>query len=224
MIRKGLDRFKSLPEKIKANLRYILYTTVALLLVLLSFCTVKYGHPFIAASALLRIDEKIPESADAIVVLGGGRNYRIDKALELYRSGISSVLALTGDVIHLPGYEFSWPGILKKYSISKGVPERSVVCLEGCKSTRDDARITLNWCRKKSIKSIIVVTSEIHSLRSSMVFDRMASDTNTLINIYFVHAEDGEYSINNWWQNERGLIDTVNEWLKLLWYFLKGWI
>jgi uncharacterized SAM-binding protein YcdF (DUF218 family) len=64
------------------------------------------GYLFLAVCAIILaawlwpekflIVEQQPEKADVIVLLGGGRDYRLPRALELYREGLAPVIVISG--------------------------------------------------------------------------------------------------------------------------------
>jgi SanA protein len=85
---------------------------------------------------------------------------RCDKAIELYKAGKVDQLLMTGDGRASSNNE---PVTMRKYAISKGVPEKAVVCDPLGMRTYDSV------CRTRFIygqKSIIVVTHSYHVPRT----------------------------------------------------------
>jgi len=109
-----------------------------------------------------------PAHADAVIVLSGGLNGRLDPAIALVRRGIAPVLAVSG--------AFLDPRWKKAHRLCDGAygPTRfRVLCFEPAPySTRGEARTVARLARQHGWSRIVVVTSTYHLTRARMLFRR----------------------------------------------------
>ena len=112
-------------------------------------------------------NERPPAHADAVVVLSGGRDSRLDPALKLMERGIAPVLAISS-VARDP----KW---VTAHRLCDGVDKVSfkVVCFEARPySTRGEAETVSRLARQDGWKRIVVVSSTYHVFRAHMLFSR----------------------------------------------------
>lgn len=109
-----------------------------------------------------------PAHADAVVVLSGGENGRLDPALALVQRGIAPVLAISS--------AFRDPRWTKAHRLCRGQdgPTRfRVLCFEANPySTRGEAETFSRLARRYGWNRIVVVTSSYHVTRARMLFRR----------------------------------------------------
>lgn len=126
---------------------------------------------------------------DAIIPLGGGRNKdgsltpmsceRLDKAVELYKSGAAALIFALGGVksTYRPNaIEFEETGghLRQRYLSEKEVPEEAIITLTtGCQDTIGEALAVRDCVEKTDLKRFLVVTSELHLPRSLFIFRRI---------------------------------------------------
>lgn len=111
--------------------------------------------------------EDAPARADAVVVLSGGLNGRLDPALALMRRRVASTLVVSGAF-----HDAKWP---KARRLCRGAYEVGyrVECIEPAPfSTRGEARAIARLARRRAWRTIVVVTSEFHVTRSKVLIDR----------------------------------------------------
>jgi uncharacterized SAM-binding protein YcdF (DUF218 family) len=108
-----------------------------------------------------------PAHADAVVVLAGGLNRRLDPALKLVRGGLAPVLAISSP------NRGKWP---KARSLCAGrtkVAHVSVLCFQPSPySTQGEARAVARLARAHGWSRVVVVTSTFHVTRARMLFRR----------------------------------------------------
>ena len=140
-------------------IRRLLIVLAALVAVWLVGCAVLFVWPSAASS---------PKSADAIVVLSGGRNSRLDPALLLVRRGVAPIL-----VISSPTQDRRWKAAKRLCDARRapGVPR--ILCFEAHPySTRGEARAIAAMARARGWTHVVVVTSTYHVTRARMLVRR----------------------------------------------------
>ena len=106
-----------------------------------------------------------PAHADAVVVLSGGRNSRLDPALKLMERGIAPVLAISS-----PFHDAGW---LKAQRLCQGHQRFKVICFAAVPySTRGEAETVGRLAKHDGWTRIVVVTSSYHVTRAHMLFRR----------------------------------------------------
>jgi uncharacterized SAM-binding protein YcdF (DUF218 family) len=119
----------------------------------------------VAASVLFLLPHgTTPRTADAIVVLAGDREQRVDKALELMRSGVSRTLVVSG-----------WPdpAYARAAPYCSGESAYRVICfMPSPFSTRGEAREIARLARANGWHSVAVVTSDYHVFRAGLIVRR----------------------------------------------------
>lgn len=104
---------------------------------------------------------------DALVVLGGGYDERVEQALELYRAGAAPKIIISGK---------GDAGSHKRFLTENGVPPGAIQTESDSTSTRENAQFTIPLLRAGGAKRVIIVTSWYHSRRSLKCFRHYASD------------------------------------------------
>ena len=108
-----------------------------------------------------------PGHADAVVVLSGGRNSRLDPALKLIREGVAPVLAISG-----ARQDPRWQKARLLCDEGHTAAAR-VICFEPTPfSTRGEARSIARLARQHGWNKVIVVTSTFHVTRARLLVRR----------------------------------------------------
>lgn len=115
--------------------------------------------------------------ADAAVVLGNYVNNdgtpgpvvkaRLDRALELYRSGLVHTIIVSGAV--WTG-NYNEPAGMRRYLIEQGVPAKNIIEDPRGVNTYHTAINTLATMRERNIRSVTIVTDFYHILRTRLAF------------------------------------------------------
>jgi uncharacterized SAM-binding protein YcdF (DUF218 family) len=108
-----------------------------------------------------------PARADAVVVLSGDRNVRLDRGIALVRRGVAPVLVISG-----AGGD---PGWLKARRLCRlgRVATAKVICFEPVPfSTRGEARAIGRLAREHGWNRFVIVTSTFHITRARMLVGR----------------------------------------------------
>jgi uncharacterized SAM-binding protein YcdF (DUF218 family) len=106
-----------------------------------------------------------PAHADAVVVLSGGRNSRLDPALKLVERGVAPVLAISS-----PFHDAKWE---KAHRLCRAHERFRVICFAAVPySTRGEAETVSRLAKHNGWSRIVVVTSAYHVTRARMLFRR----------------------------------------------------
>lgn len=184
------------------------------------------------------IKETPLEKADAIFVLGGNISDRPVLAAKLFHDGY-------GDVIVPLGANFDFvqealigcnpdcdeencnpckPDALLMQEILEdklNVPFEAIVPLPKGTSTKEESDAILQFSLDNHYKTIIVVSDLFHLRRISNVFIDQFEEQG--IQVILRGSKSSSYNESAWWQYEQGLIMVNNEYIKLLYYWLKGY-
>lgn len=111
---------------------------------------------------------KAPAHADAVVVLAGAKDLRLDPALKLVRRGVAPILAISS--------AFKDPKWTKAQRLCKGEDGRQrfkVICFTAVPySTRGEAETVARLAKHEGWNLVVVVTSTYHVTRARMLFRR----------------------------------------------------
>jgi uncharacterized SAM-binding protein YcdF (DUF218 family) len=122
-------------------------------------CAVFFVWPSAASS---------PRRADAVVVLSGGRDSRLDPALALMRTRVAPVL-----VISSPAQDPKWRSARRLCSAPAHAYAFRVVCFEASPySTVGEARAIARLAASHHWRHVAVVTSTFHVTRAQMLIKR----------------------------------------------------
>jgi uncharacterized SAM-binding protein YcdF (DUF218 family) len=113
----------------------------------------------------------VPSKADAIVVLSGGLNGRLDPALELARRRVAPVLAISSAFVGDP-----WKKARRLCRGQEGPTRFRVLCFSATPySTQGEARAIARLAKEHGWHRVVVVTSKYHVTRARMLIERCYS-------------------------------------------------
>jgi len=196
-------------EKDKKPLGVLKWFVVIPILLLLALIL---GLVFIrAVGAILIVADPLKE-ADAAVALTGDQGDRITAAVDLYKSGYVDLLYIT----------FTDPGtreMLINTAVSQGFPLQNIFVTEmQVSNTVDEALAVKQLALSKNVNSIIVITDPYHTLRTRVIFRGELRGSGISIQVRPVAGH--WYRSNTWYKSHEGLRLTVEEYLKILLYYL----
>jgi uncharacterized SAM-binding protein YcdF (DUF218 family) len=166
-----------------------------------------------------------PASADAIFLLNGGLRVRPQRAAELYRDGYAPKVVITRAAPEvLIGHEQfrSVTDIALEVLREEGVADSSLILLPapgGARSTEDEARALEAYLRDRPVRRLLVVTSDYHTRRTRWTLRRELDRPS--LDLRMVPARE-EFSGDEWWRTEEGLILNFEEYIKLAHTWLRG--
>lgn len=208
---------------------------LGLALLALLFCSLLpafyfFRTPLLTALARAWIVDDPPTRADAIVVLGGGLEYRPFAAARLYTNGFAPKILIAQPELPptaqmgLTVPEFQ---IAREVLLQLGVPESAIEMIgTNVTSTRDEAFAVREWAEQNHARSIIIPTDDFHTCRARWIFrktlqappHRQSAVSNPHApgpcEIRLVAIEPLRYQSTNWWKHEEGVIALQNEVIK----------
>lgn len=186
----------------------------------LSFSIILYSSHTLWLSffgAFLVINDNL-EKSDVIIVLGTHpKGARVDWAGKLYQRRLADKIILCGYQV---GWKTSTGNIMKNQALHLGIPEDAIFVDQGNYNTGtwDNAFSALKIVRENNFKTAIVVTSNYHTRRARLTFNKVFKDTD--VKILISPCPGGSFAPGEWWKN-RGFIESVFlEYVKLVYYML----
>jgi uncharacterized SAM-binding protein YcdF (DUF218 family) len=169
------------------------------------------------------IRQDAPEKADLMVVLSGSAFDRGNEGARLYKEGYAKHIVCPGgnleELFLILGDTLYESDLCKRNIIRNGVADSLVTAIHYGTSTREEADTILSYCKEHQIKKIIVVTTLFHTRRAGNVYKKRFAAQGITVLMRGAHASG--YDENHWWQNEYGLINLNNEYMKTLYYLIK---
>ena len=179
-----------------------------------------FRAPLLVGLAKAWIVDDPPTHADIIVVLGGGMETRPFEAARLYREGYAPKILLVkpgfGPTAKL-GLTASEAEIARKILLNQGVPEADIAFTDDdLTNTYQESIAIRDWAQRNQIKNIIIVTDVFHTRRVRWLFRKQCRATGIQVLVRAVPVR--EYTIEDWWRHEQGIVAFQNEVLKHVYY------
>lgn len=191
------------------------------------------------------------ESAEAIVVLGGGTESdlpprqavevnsagdRIIHAADLYKNGAAPLIILSGGNIDwMESVEKSPAADMRQIMLKLGVPDSAMILQPKSQNTREDALYSAEILKERGITRILLVTSAMHMPRSVGLFTRQGLEVIPSPTDFTVTEDGWQRVLNPNFESfminlipnssSLGLSTTaLKEYIGILTYRLQGWL
>jgi len=202
-------------------------TEVRVVVLIAAVFLVCWTLAWFAARALV-VQVRLPERADALLVLAGAPVYfeRIAHAGDLYLGGRAGTVLLTND-----GIRGSWSRTLQRnpYYYERatlrltqaGVPPEHIQVLPGprVRSTYDEAKLVRAYVEAHPTSSILIVTSPYHTRRALWSLRHVLDDLPVQIGVEPAPSPEAPSEIT-WWLHRRGWQTVAAEYVKLAYYMV----
>ena len=159
--------------------------------------------------------------SDVIIILSGSTE-RFKHGVRLYKQGYASHIMINIDSstsLKFANVHLDWRDIIREAAQQEGIPETALLIVDGVTSTYEDARFTRDEMLKRGFKSAIVVSSPYHMRRVRMIFEKIYKKSG--ISLHYNPVEESEFQVEKWWTREGELVAVVNEYIKLVLYWIK---
>ena len=193
----------------------IILSVIVVTLILLIIIAANLGN-------LLIVNDEL-NKADAIVVFSGDNGPRTEKGVELLKEGLGDYLILSGGVVY---DDVTMAELMKNHALKLGVPENKILLDDKASTTHENAEFTKEIIEENNFKSVIVVTSEYHSRRSKLAMEKALENTlidGESIEVMVAHSTEEKFT-SKWWTSGNSVLIVISEYLKLIGYWLKGYI
>ena len=166
------------------------------------------------------------EVADAILIEGWTSDEEIQLAVALFKKGFGKYIFTTGYKIgrFADCYKSDNYAEVTKEQISKmGIEDYKIIpIIQSERGTYNEAMSSKLLFEKYNIKSVLIVTSNWHMLRTYLTYKEVFEGKPIVF--YLAPVEDEMCKIDNWWRNHYGLEYLFSGYLKLIYYWFKGYI
>jgi uncharacterized SAM-binding protein YcdF (DUF218 family) len=156
-------------------------------------------------------------------VLGGNSAERGRAAAWLARQEPNSKFIVTGgnrpSQLAAVGIITTEAQLTKECMTHLGVDSLRIEKLEKGTSSKEEADLLLDYCKKNGIHQITIVSGQYHLRRLRRTFAPLFQSAQ--IDVKFFGAYEKDFNPESWWTSESGLIYTNNEYIKILYYWLK---
>lgn len=217
--------FRSLPTLKQINRvwkKILLASAVALLVLFFIYRTAILG----GIGNFLTVAESaaVTSSNQTFFVLGGNGYERGKGAALLAQEFPTAQFICTGggdtlNEMRALGLNFTSSDLTRQCMIESGVDSLRVFELGEATSTYEESEEILAYCTNHNLKEISVVSSDFHLRRMSLVFGDKFQEKGILV--HFFGTETKDFKAQSWWTFEAGLITTLNEYIKLVYYVFK---
>ena len=163
------------------------------------------------------------EKVDAIAVFSGDSGARTERAVELLKDGYADYLILSGGKVY---DNVTMAELMKKHAIKLGVDESKILIDNEASTTNENAEFTTSIIEENNFRSVIVVTSDYHTRRSKLAMEKALE--NTLIDgeevmVRVTPSKEKKFT-TKWWTSGDSVLMIISEYLKLIGYWVKGYI
>ena len=189
-------------------------------LVLSTLCFV-FRAPLLRGAATAWLVDDPPAKADAIVLLGGGIQYRPFEAARLYQQGLAPrIVVMNSELSETDRQEFtiSWQEMAQRILVRKGVPASAIeVAGTNLTSTYEEACTVRDWCRGSRAQTLLIPTSPFNARRAKWTFGKVLRHSRVQARVLAMPSEH----FSDWWRHEDSLIEFNNELVKFAMYLWK---
>lgn len=184
------------------------------------------NYPFDCISEFIFVESDIKKS-DVILIPGASQFQLMERAAELYNSGLAKyVLPSGGKNLKLLNNKSEWD-YLKTIGIKLGIPKESILKEDKAQNTFENAKFS--WIVLQSldipIENVILVCKAYHARRALLTYKSVFPSN---INFYISPIIDERgISKENWFLNEDSTRIVMNEVVKIGSYFedkIKRWV
>jgi uncharacterized SAM-binding protein YcdF (DUF218 family) len=200
--------------------RYLVFFGILLLLLALGFL---FRKQLLQGLGNYLVKEDPLIEAEALFVLAGEAYERTQEAEVLFRKGKAPIIYTLGaennpDLRSL-GTQMPEAELMREALLKAGLPDSAVHTLPMGSSTFEESEAILGFASAREYKTIIVVSSKLHTRRVRNVFRRKFARAG--IEVVVRGADPEGYKLDEWWRYEKGLIFVNNEYVKLFYYALR---
>jgi len=163
-------------------------------------------------------NDKVQQS-DAVVMLEGDGENRIQRVAELYKRGFARYVVFSGGTINLSYGSFPYEMLKEKIEFA-GILSEHLILETASLHTREQAEKVLEIAVNNKWNSIILVASHYHQYRAFLTFLKVIQEKKLTITIYNAPASDLPWFIPTPWGKRFDLLRSEFE--KIEYYIANG--
>jgi len=179
------------------QLNLVIYLAVALILVVI-----------IDNAASFLVINQPPRKADVIIVLSGDHGACLQRGIELYRQGYAPYLLFTSSLTDLQ----------KAQAMAEGVPEHAFILDHQAQNTYQNATYSKALMEQYGLHSAIVVSSDYHMKRASLIFAHVFRGSDTVFT--YVSVQDPGFHPTRWWTSRETVLHICWEYWGMAAFYL----
>ena len=157
------------------------------------------------------------KKVDVIIVISGDKGERLQHAINLFHKQYADYLLVSG--CYHREHINSYTPAMRKQALSLGVPSEKIIMDLGSNSgTGDQAINVIKIIKEKEFNGAILVTSNYHTRRAKMIFQRSCQKDHIELLLSYPTIESSHF--NEGWNNGLTRKIVAIELIKLIWYWL----
>lgn len=215
-------------KKQKKRSRLSVWKWVFFIIFILYFILTAYRVPLLIKLGEWLIVEHKPQKADLIVCLGGPGVGNSLASIDAYKKGLAPYIFRAKE-LKPDGLDYlkekvkNYPTRFDRFTLvveGFGIPTRVIFSpRERVGSTIEEARLVRSFVLAKGFRSIIVITSLLHSRRAWLTFKKVFKNDN--IKIISLPSHYQLFNPKDWWTKRKYTKELIIEYQKLIYYELK---
>lgn len=160
------------------------------------------------------------QRADVVVLLGGGDAQRREEAVHLYQDRYATLMVLTETGEKDPKTGLLYSALEQEAVMQMGVPSGGIIFTEQHGNNTYDEAVSVRKLLTPNgrVKSVIIVTDPYHTLRTRLIFRSVFKDSG--IQVIIRPVRNHWYRSTTWWQSSEGWRMTIEEYTKVIAYFM----
>lgn len=195
--------------------RKLIIGVLVIFLIGIIYCLLNLGRFLVVSDDL--------EKSDAIVVFSGDNGVRTEVGVELLKEGYGEYLILSGGKVY---DDVTMAELMKNHAIKLGVDENKILIDDKSLTTYENAEFTKEIMEENNFNSLIVVTSDYHTRRSKLTMEKSLEDTlidGQNVEVIVTPSKEEEFDIK-WWTSGNSILLIISEYLKLIGYWINGYV
>jgi uncharacterized SAM-binding protein YcdF (DUF218 family) len=183
-------------------------------------------RPVLVRSAgFLRVEDA-RQPGDAIFLFAGNVPSRAFLAAELYHADLAPrivILRMADSPAVRIGADVNATDRIVAVLRRLEVPDSAIVVLvppPSAGSARDEGRAFGDYAARHGLRRVLLVTDAFQGRRVRWVLRRLVREPAP--ELIVIPSEDWEFTAENWWRSERGVLHYLQEYILFMLYVLKG--
>jgi uncharacterized SAM-binding protein YcdF (DUF218 family) len=194
---------------------------IALVIVLaLGSAAYAFRRPLLTSYANWWVINEPVQKGDAILVLGGGLQYRTFAAANLYHAGVAPRILISSaepSPTDELGLTIKESELMRQVLLKQRVPASAILMIgSNVTSTVEETLALRAWAMTNHVKRVLIPTEQPYTRRTQFIFRKNLAGSGAEPVITAIVPK--KYQTTNWWGSEEGLIAFQNEFVKYLLY------